>query len=100
MITGIRGDRNACCIVVIYTLAGRRNVAIAAQYIGGDGIAVDVVLRRYDEITGDIGEVHIPAGESVTGASRVGGCVGVAAVVHRLGVQRAVVPSFERYRGL
>src|SRR5690606_24857994 len=57
----------------------------AALAVEAQGVLVDRVLRRDRQIGGDVVERHIPAGEGVTGANRVGRCDGGIAVVDLFG---------------
>ena len=63
----------------------------------GDGVGVNAVLCRNNEVCGNIGERLIPARESVARAGRVrGGCCR-AAVLYLLSLKHRSVPVLEGY---
>ena len=63
----------------------------------GDGVSVDAVLSGDDKITGNAGEIDIPAGEGIAGAFGVTGSGCRLTVAYLLLIQYASVPILEGY---
>ena len=59
----------------------------AAIRVKGDGVLVDGVLCGDGQVRGDVGEVFVPAGEGVAGASRIIWRSGGAAMLDAFGFQ-------------
>ena len=63
----------------------------------GDGVTIDAVPSGDDEITGNVGEIDIPAGEGIAGAFGVTGSGCRLTVAYLLLIQYASVPILEGY---